>query len=222
MRRTVSAAPGPAALGFRAKTGRAVVVLLAGPVVEPRAVRRGEVALTSPALPATSQPFHEVMELPWAEAVAEARKAEAAIEVIARSVLESLVGEARSAGLEVTGVGVVGSPDRDLAAISNPHIRAHAAEGVLFRRVLETAASKIGRPCQGLDEKGLEALAASRLGLSPAMLGARLAGFGRTLGRPWRAEERAAATAAWLVLAERRATPAALRKGTVAGRRPPA
>ncbi len=201
MHRTVPAAPDRAAIGFRARTGRAVVVLLAGPVGEPRAVRRGEVALASPALPATSQPFHEVMGIPWSEAVAEAKKTEAAIEAIARSELESLVGEARSAGLEVTGVGVVGSPDRDLAAIGNPHIRAHAAEGVLFRRVLETAAAKIGRPCLCLDEKGLEALAASRLGLSLAALGARLAGFGRTLGRPWRADERAAATAAWLALA---------------------
>jgi hypothetical protein len=49
-------------------------------------------------------------------------------------------------------------------------------------------------------EKGLEARAASELGLSPAALKARLAEFGRTVGRPWRADERAAATAAWLAL----------------------
>ena len=200
--------PGPpssssesAALGFRARTGRAIAVLLAGPRGSPLAIKREEVALTRPALPATAQPFHVVMELPWGAAVAEARKTEAAIEGVARSALEKLVREARSAGLEVRGIGVVGSPDRDVSAIGNPHIRAHAAEGILFRRVLESAAAKSGLASLSLSETGLEARASSELGLSLAALRTRLVGLGQKLGRPWRADERAAATAAWLALA---------------------
>jgi len=129
-----------AAIGFRAKTGRAIAVLLAGPIDSPRAVRRLEVTLTAPDLPATAQPFHEVMELPWEKAIAAARKTEAAIEAVAAQAIKQLVREARTAGLDVTGIGVVGSQDRDLSAIGNPHIRAHAAEGILFRHVLATAA----------------------------------------------------------------------------------
>ncbi|MGE5344909.1 MAG: hypothetical protein ACM3JH_03050 [Acidithiobacillales bacterium] len=179
------------------------MVILAGPAESPRAVKREDVSLTSPAVPATAQPFHEVMELAWAEAVAKARITEAVIEGVARSLLERLVGDARSAGLEVRKIGVVGLPDRDLSAIGNPHIRAHAAEGILFRRVLETAAEEKGLPHVSLAETGLEARAASELGVSPQAVRTGLTAFGQSLGRPWRADERAAATAAWLALAGR-------------------
>jgi hypothetical protein len=66
--------------------------------------------------------------------------------------------------------------------------------------VLEAAATKNGLPGVTLAEPGLEAKAASDLGLSPAALKARLAAFGQSVGRPWRADERAAAMAAWLAL----------------------
>jgi hypothetical protein len=140
------------------------------------------------------------MELPWARAVIAARKTEAVIETVAKEAVEKLVRETRSAGLEVGSIGIVGSPDRDLLSIGNPHIRAHAAEGILFRRVLEVAAAKNGLESLSFAEKGLEARAASDLNLSPTALKARLAALGLTVGRPWRADERAAATAAWLAL----------------------
>jgi hypothetical protein len=58
--------------------------------------------------------------------------------------LKSLIEELKSQSIKVSGVGIVGAPDRDLARIGNFHIRAHAAEGVLFRKVLNVAAEANG------------------------------------------------------------------------------
>jgi len=52
---------------------------------------------------------------------------------------------------------VVGAPAKNLGRIGNEHIRAHAAEGVLFRRVLEVAAERNGVACRGFAETELGA-----------------------------------------------------------------
>jgi hypothetical protein len=129
-----------ATIGFRAKTGKAVAIALAGGRKEPEFIGRWNVLLHDPEIPATYQPHHEVMELPWAEAQLAARPLERSIEKIIVSVLKELVRELKNRGVGLACVAAVGSPDRDLEKIGNFHIRAHAAEGILFRRVIETAA----------------------------------------------------------------------------------
>ena len=187
-------------IGLRAKTARAIAVVLGGPLDSPRVIKRTEIKLADPAVPATGQPYHEVMDLPWEKAQSEVRKIAVRIEKIAAKELANLVREAEREGLTVCGVGIVGAGDRKLEKIGSTHIRAHAAEGVLFRQVLETAAHTGNLPGVRFDERSLEPLAAPQLGLSHAELKGQLAALGRQAGSPWRADEKAAATAAWLVL----------------------
>ena len=168
-------------LGFRAKTGRAIAVALDD---DGEFLLRREVSLVDPKLPATAEPYHAVMELPWAKAQVQVQPLVAAIENVATDVLTALIAELGT----ITAVGVVGAPPKDLARIGNEHIRAHAAEGVLFRRVLEVAAERHGIPCRGISDK--------ELGASSAKIKA----MAKKAGPPWRADERAAATAAWLAL----------------------
>ena len=124
-------------IGFRAKTARAIAVVLGGPPKSPIVLAKTEIKLSDPNSPATAQPYHEVMDLPWEDWQRAVGKQARAIEGIARKALARMVKEQRAKGMQVFGVGIVGAPDRDLARIANPHIRAHAAEGVLFRRVLD-------------------------------------------------------------------------------------
>ena len=189
-----------AAIGFRAKTARAIVVVLGDALNSPELLLRKEIALSDPAMPATLQPYHDVMELPWPEAQEAVREAATAIEVVASSEVKSIVRELRSQGVTVCAIGVVGSADRDLGRLGNPHIRAHAAEGILFRRVFEVAAKANRLPVTTLVEKGLTEIAASELRRSMASVTSSLKALGRVAGPPWRADERAAAIAAWLAL----------------------
>jgi len=185
------------AAGCRAKTGRAVCVVLTGTPAAPEFVWRGEVALVDPAWPEPLGPYHAVMDLPWHEAEVAVQPLVARIEAAARTAIESLLQQMAAIGGKVTTLGVVGSPDRSLAKLGNNHIRAHAAEGILFRRVLESAARHSRVPCQSFSEKQISQDAALRLG-GDSKVAAHLKILGRQAGPPWRADERAAAKAAWL------------------------
>ena len=58
-----------------------------------------------------------------------------------------------------------------------------------------------GIECDILVEKQLAANATTRLGRSSREIAKTLTMFSRALGKPWRAEEKAAATSAWMALA---------------------
>jgi hypothetical protein len=190
-----------ACIGLRAKTARAIAVVLAGTAASPRAVIRTEITLASPENPALFQPYHELMDLPWERTVVAVQHAERAIEAAATKGLKLLIAELRSRSIDVSCIGIVGAPERNLAAIGSPHIRAHAAEGVLFRQVLQVGAEANDLPSAIHLERGIEASAAAGLGIPLDEIRARLAEIGRVLGSPWRADEKAAAMAAWIGLA---------------------
>ena len=187
-------------IGLRAKTARAIVVVLGGTIDAPMVITKLEIKLADPKIPATSQPYHEVMELPWDESQRAVRKSVAAIEAVARKALAHLIKELQSQGMKVCGAGIVGAKDRDLARIGNYHIRAHAAEGVLFRRVLDLAADANGLSRRTFPDRELEELSQTELGAQHAMVKGKLNELGRSLAPPWRTDEKQAATAAWLVL----------------------
>jgi hypothetical protein len=187
-------------IGLRAKTARAIAVVLGGSSDSPRVLTKLEIRLADPKIPATAQPYHEVMDLPWEESQKAVRKSARAIEGIARKALAHLIKELNGQGLKVSGVGIVGANDRDLARIGNYHIRAHAAEGVLFRRVLDLAADANGLRRRTFPDREFEELLKTELGAQSAVLKRRLNELGHTLPAPWRADEKQAATAAWLVL----------------------
>ena len=189
-----------AAIGLKAKTGRAIAVVLSGPRDSPQLVSRSEISLTDPHVPATFQPYHEVMELPWVEAQRKVKPFVRAIEKVAAKALTQLIHELRAQGLIVCGAGIVGSLDRDLAKIGNYHIRAHAAEGMLFRQVLEHAAQSNKLTHRTFTEKTLASHAPTELQLTVAQLNKQLKIIGQDAGPPWRTDQRTAATAAWMIL----------------------
>lgn len=188
------------ALGLKTRTGRAVAVGLCGPAAAPQVIKRTELILTDPSIPATFQPYHEVMELPWKESEKKVKPFVRAIERVAAKALAQLVHELRSEGLEIVGVGIAGSADRDLSKIGNFHIRAHAAEGLLFRHVLESAAQSNKLSHHSFIEKSLQTQAAAELRCTATKLNNYLTALGRSAGPPWRVDQRIAATAAWLTL----------------------
>jgi len=171
----------PAVLGLRAKTGRAIAVVLSR---KGELVARREISLVDPAIHGTGQPYHVVMEMPWADAKVAVRELVVAIERVATKAVRVLARE-----FDVRAVGIVGAPERQLEKIGNQHIRAHAAEGVLFRHVLEVAAKANRLRHRAFTEKSL-----------PADFASRLRDLGRAAGSPWRADEKMAATAALLMM----------------------
>ena len=188
------------AIGLRAKTARAITVVLGGSIDNPVVITKLELPLSDRKVPATSQPYHEVMELPWNQSQKAVRSYVRVIETVARKGLADLIKKLRNDGFTVKAVGIVGARDRDLARIGNYHIRAHAAEGVLFRHVLDLAAEANGLKWRTFADKQFDQIAAAELGPKAASVKKTLSEMGRVVSPPWRADEKQAATAAWLVL----------------------
>ena len=189
-------------IGLRAKTGRAIAVILGGPIETPVVLLRTEIRLVDPKVPGTAQPYHEVMDLPWEQSQRAVRKYAAAIERTAKKALARLIEEQRLHGRKIAGVGIVGAPDRDLARIGNAHIRAHAGEGVLFRRVLDLAAQSNGLKWQVFSDRKFDEMMAEKLGAKYARVKRTLGELSRSVPSPWRSDEKQAAMAAWLVLSD--------------------
>jgi hypothetical protein len=189
-------------IGLRAKTGRAIVVALGGTRESPFVLLKQEIKLVDPKVPATGQPYHEVMELPFAQWQRAVSKSEKAIERVAIKALAKLIDELQANGHKPVGVGVLGAPDRELARIGNPHIRAHAAEGVLFSRVLGVGAESNGLKYRAFSDRDFDKAAAASLGANYAKMRKRLDNLRQSVSPPWRTDEKQAALAAWMVLHE--------------------
>jgi STE24 endopeptidase len=171
-----------------------VAVVLDGSRSAPRAIERRVVALSDPDAAETKQPYHHGFYTHEEDAREIARRV-AVVERCAKQSVGGLVRELNAARAAL----VVGSVI-DPATVGNPHIRAHAHEGQLFRTVLEAALREHRIECEVIVDKQLAPRASKELGRPAGAIARTVSGLGKTLGGPWRAEEKAAATAAWLVL----------------------
>jgi hypothetical protein len=191
-----------AALGVRVKSGWAMTVLLGGPAATPRLLDRRRIELADPAVPRTRQPYHAGFGIEQTSRRTIARLVRI-VERCARISLGRLVRGYRAVGVSVRGVGIVVGSVIDPRRIANPHIRAHASEGALFRRVVEDAARRRGLGSVVTLERDVYATAARALRRPTARVKRAVAALGATVEGSWRAEEKTAAAAAWLVLARR-------------------
>jgi hypothetical protein len=195
-------------LGLRIKSGYAIAVVLAGSRETPSIVARHIVELSDPDLAETRQPYHDgfgkeqddVREIARRVKIIR-RRATRAIAALVRDACREEPDESRGGRRgNATRAGLVVGSVIDPQQVANPHIRAHANEGRLFRTVVEDALRSHGVSCKILVEKHLATTAAAALHHDERTIKQTLAGFGKAVGGPWRADEKAAAIAAWLAL----------------------
>ena len=203
--------PGPhneampkAALAFKPRTGRAVMVVLAEDSGGVRVVDRAEVPLLPPGEMA---PYHAAEGL---EPEAADRHVKAAIgraQAMARSAVREAAKRCVAAGHDLRGCAVLigtGMPEWTTGEILAVHVRMHKAEGEMFRGILVEASRACGMEPTILPDKTALEAAAKKLGVTRARLDAELAALGKAAGPPWRQYEREAAAAALVVLKGRR------------------
>jgi hypothetical protein len=186
-------------LGFRVKSGHAIAVALCGPGSAPAVLARLVIELSDPAVPATRQPYHDGFDKQQDDPRELSRLVALVKRCAARSV-DALLMDEHLAGLSCRAAGLVVGSIIDPQHVGNLHIRAHASEGQLFRTVLVDALSAHGIACDIIVDKTLAKAAAKGLRRTDAAITRAVAALGKTHGGTWRAEEKAACTAAWLAL----------------------
>ena len=192
-----------AALGVRIKSGWAMVVLVEGPARSPTVRDRRRIELSDPASPRTRQPYHAGFGTAQTSQAIIARLVRI-IERSARASLRILLGEYARTGARPRAAGIVVGSVIDPARIGNPHIRAHAREGALFRRVTVEGLAALRVRATVVLEREVYAAAARAARVPERQLKGMVAELaGQVRGR-WRSEEKTAAAAACLALATRR------------------
>jgi hypothetical protein len=190
------------AIGIRVKSGVGIGVVAAAPIASPRVLDRVEIELADRDKPELRQPYHHGMGRLEEDTRLIATRTCAIDRTTAHNVREWLRRLDRE-GYAVHRVGLVVGSVIDPATVGSPHIRAHAFEGRLFRRVLECAFEEHSLPPAVFVERRAFADAVATLRHPESAIRERLATMGKEAARkwPWRVDEKLAALAAWLVLA---------------------
>jgi hypothetical protein len=199
-----------AAIGCRAHSGWAALVIVAGPVSSPKILDRRRIVIADPTIPGSKQPYHTAEKLPFTQAEQLVARCTERSRALARQEMNAAVEHARSSGHKVAGCGMVlasGRPLPNLAATLASHALIHTAEGELFRNVIADASRELKVPVTGVSQRELLARASAALGKSDVGLQSYLQKMGRELGPPWTQDEKYATLAAWLALAAIKAAP---------------
>ena len=185
-------------LGFRVKSGWAAAVLIAKSAKSPTptVIDSRLIALADPAVAESRQPYHAGFGTEQTD-TAKVTRLVRGIERFSRRTIAALLDEYR-AEHRVRRAAVVVASLTDPATIANQHMRAHASEGRLFRTVLVDALEQCGVTVRVVLEREVYDLLAKAVRRSPSQAKKQVAALGEDVGR-WRAEQKVAAAAAWLI-----------------------
>jgi hypothetical protein len=196
-----------AALGLRAHSGWAALVVVAGSAAAPTVIDRRRVETADPRIHGAVQPYHAAKDMKLSDAEAFLARCTDAAQQMAETAVKMTVAEIVRKGYAVAGACVLlssGRPTADLAATLRSHPMIHTAEGHFFRDALKTACESCGLLVLGVKEKELIQQAATTLGISADDLQRRATELGKSVGRPWQQDEKLCAVAAWLALTDLR------------------
>ncbi len=190
----------PAAVALALHAGRAVTVILRGTRRTPEMVLRHEIDLADPWITESRHPYHQALGPRSPEGERARRRGCQAARNSAQRAVRNLVSDMKSHGFEPhAGAIVVPSIADPVHINAGAHAKAHAEEAKLYRQVVEDTLTTRGISVTIFLDAKLRGDAVKRLP-KQASIDAMLKTFSRAVGTPWRAPEKHASLAAWLVL----------------------
>ena len=125
-----------AGLGVRVKSGWAAVVLMTKAAHSPQLFDVNRIELCDPRFPETRQPYHAAMGK-LEKDPARVNQRERVVRSISQQSLTRLLKDYRRKGFQIMRAVLLVGSQIDPVDIANPHKRAHALEGRLFRSAVE-------------------------------------------------------------------------------------
>ena len=189
-----------AALGIRMHSGWGVLVAV-GDAID--IIDRRRIVVTDDNGPRGNQPFHCAQELGLLEAEEYLSKYRTKSERLAQEEIGVAVKKLNGQGYDVAVAALLLASGRPLPVLSKilaSHPLIHAAEGELFREVVNDACKSLKVPVVRYRERDLEELGKVSLTCSMRTAKERVASGGKAVGPPWTADHKAAALAAYLAL----------------------
>jgi hypothetical protein len=192
------------ALGCRAHTGWAALVVVAGGFARPEVVLRHRAELGDPRGRVRRNVYHAARAL---EPAAAAELVEAAERIAAEQAAAALgrtLREAKDADAVVRPCAVVvGAPAgrARLESILASHALVHAAEGRLYQSALLQGAESLGLDAVAIPKRSIWEQGEATLGVGQDELRGWIDELRREVGPPWAQDQKLAALAAWIALA---------------------
>jgi hypothetical protein len=195
-----------AAIGVRMHSGWGALVAVSNSGGTVEVIDRRRVAITSPGTPGANQPYHfaENLELPEAEKFL--GNSFAASKRLAMAAVRDVLGELRDRQYRVVGSAVLlasGRPLPPLSKILASHALIHAAEGEFLREAFSKACEGLDLSVTGFRERNLDECVQTKFGKAATRMWQQISTLGRSLGPPWTKDQKTAALAALIVLANK-------------------
>jgi hypothetical protein len=169
-------------------------------------IERRRVAITAPGTPGANQPYHFAKNLEFPEAEKFLGICFASSKRLALAAVRDVVGELRGRQYCVVGSAVLlasGRPLPPLPKILASHALIHAAEGEFFREAFSKACEGLDLSVTGFRERNLDECVQTTFGKAAARMWQQISTLGRSLGPPWTKDQKTAALAALVVLANK-------------------
>ncbi len=202
----------PAAISVRVHSGWGALVGVAGEPGAEEVVERSRVEIVDAKIPGVSQPYHFAERLCASKSLSEAQahvdRCAASSGRLALTAIQQVVQRAEERGFHVIGAVVLLSSARPLpefAKVLASHALIHTAEGEFFRTAFRDAFRQLKIPVSGIPDRDLDEHANAAFGKRAASVRNTIAALGRALGPPWTQDQKSAALAAMLLLANHRA-----------------
>jgi hypothetical protein len=193
-----------AAIGVRMHSGWGALVAVSNHDGMIEVLDRRSVVVTTPGTPGVNQPYHFAKNLAPSDAERFIGNCLAASKVLALAAVRDVLNELGSRQYRVVGSAILlasGRPLPPLAKILASHAAIHAAEGEFFRKVFSKACQDLALSVVGFRERDLDDCLHAAFGKTAAKRKQQISNLGRSIGPPWTADQKTAATIALLVLA---------------------
>lgn len=190
-------------IGLRAHSGWAVLVAVAGTLTAPVVLQRRRIELTDHSIPGSRQPYHTARPMQLAKAQAFLDRCAEHSRIMAHAAIQTALHELTNQGHTVAASCILlgsGRTTTDLASILASHPAIHTAEGDFFREALRQACAFCGLALSGIKERDLLNQASGALRMSADQIDHRLSAIGKSIGPPWRQDEKLCALTGWLLL----------------------
>jgi hypothetical protein len=194
-----------AAVGFRVHSGWSALVTISLENDAPVVLRREHVRLVAKFLYKYRQPYHTSARIPIEEARTFVAATRSEAEQLATRALRSIQTDLGKDGYELVRGALLLASGRtlpDLEGILKSHALIHTADGELFREALRCSSVDCGLEMADIKERELLERGVKTLRTKRDKLLRRMTELGSAFGSPWTQDEKYAALAAWLVLAD--------------------
>jgi hypothetical protein len=194
-----------AAVGFRVHSGWTALVTVSLEKDVPRVVSRERVHLVETFIYKFRQPYHTAGRMPLQKARVFVDGALAEATRLAGSALRSTQKDMEKQGYELVRCALLLASGKTLPSLDRillSHALIHTADGELFREALRHSCADCGVEIACIRDRELLERGVKSLGIKREKLLRRLTELGGGFGSPWTQDEKYAALAAWLVLAE--------------------